>query len=196
MGIVVNVKSNANSVAMELRAAGVEMRERAVVSALNKTVQQARTAASREIRAAGYNVKASEIKKALRMARASSGRLFASLIASGRPIPLMAFGARGTRKGVSVNVLNGRKVLDGAFIAKMRNGKTGVFVREGARQKRTKANKWADLPIKHLFGPSIPAAMANAKVQAALVSLMNDKFPQILTQEAKFFSQRSGRSRA
>jgi Prophage minor tail protein Z (GPZ) len=194
----INVKTNADKVVMEFLAAGRDMRDRAVASALNKTVTQARTAASREIRGAGYNLKAGDVKKAMRMQRATSGQLRASLIASGRPIPLFKYSARATAKGVSVSVMKGRKLIAGAFIATMPNGRRGVFVRDmtKARHPRTKKNKYADLPIKELYGPSIPAALANAKVQDALLTIMNEKFPKILEHECKWLARKLGRTSA
>lgn len=195
MGVTVNVTSNANSVIMEMQAMATEMREKATVRALNKTMEQVRTQASRAVRAEGYNLKAATIKAAMKMHRARAGQLWARLVASGKPVPLMQYGARQTRKGVSVNVQKGRKLIPGAFIARMRNGRVGVFVRDekAARRPRMKSNKYADLPIRELFGPSVPAGLANAKVQEALQRLIEEKFPQILASEARFVIERSGR---
>lgn len=196
MSITVNVTSNANQVIMEMKAMATEMREKATVRALNRTIEQVRTQASREVRAAGYNLKAAVVRATMKMHRASAGRLWARVVASGRPIPLVQYSARQTRKGVTVNVMNGRKLVPGAFIAKMRNGKIGVFEREMPQRKRTKANKYAALPVRHLHGPSIPAALANAKVQQALQRLIEQKFPEILAREARFIIDRPGRGGA
>ena len=191
----VNVRSNGNVVAMELMAAAQEMRDLALVRALNKTADQVKVAASREVRAAGYNLKASTIKDNIQVRRAGPGNLKATVVARGRPVPMIEYSARKTAKGITVNVLKGRKLLAGAFFATMPNGHKGVFVRDMSkpRKERTKKNKWHDLPIKELFGPSVPSGLANATVQAALQRLIADRFPQILKSESAWLQRRAGR---
>lgn len=195
-GFSINVKSNADRVVLDLLAAAKDMPE-ATARALNRTVDQGKVAASREVKAAGYSMKIGEIKKAMRLKRATKSELRASIIASGRPIPLIQFSARQTSKGVSVNVLKGRKLIEGAFIATMPSGHRGVFVREpGAKHRKVAKGKtagWHALPIRELWGPSIPAAVANEKVQQALLSFMQDRFPKLLDHEVKWRSRRVGR---
>lgn len=162
------------------------VRDVAVPRALNKMIDQVATASAREIRATGYKLKISDIKKGLKKARATPNALTARVTASGRPIALMAYGARQTGKGVSVDVLNGRKVVTHAFIATMPNGHKQVLVRVGkTHQKKRKGagTQWSGLPIKALFGPSVPDGLANAAVQAALQRLVTEKFPTILRQQ-------------
>jgi hypothetical protein len=66
--------------------------------------------------------------------------------ASGKPVPLATFPARQTRKGVSVEVNRGqRKLVKSAFLATMKSGHTGVFVRQGK----------ARLPIRELYTSKI-----------------------------------------
>ncbi|MFB9123441.1 hypothetical protein E2553_05000 [Paraburkholderia dipogonis] len=52
---------------------------RAIVRALNKTAQQARTASGRMVRADGYNIKASAIKRSFTIERATPGKLSVTL---------------------------------------------------------------------------------------------------------------------
>lgn len=70
---------------------------------------------------------------------------------SGRPIPLIAFGARGPEpsrgKGRGVRTkLPAKRHLPHAFIATMPGGHRGVYQREGKGR----------LPIKQEFGPAMP----------------------------------------
>lgn len=194
-GLTVNVRTNASSIALELLASAQDMRNTALVRSLNKMGSQVVTAGSREIRKAGYSLKASDIKKALKLTRATQSSLAATVTASGRPIPLIKYGARQTARGVSVSVLNGRKVIPGAFIATMPTGHTGVFVLQpgGKHKKVKKAGKssWHQLPIRELFGPAIPDAMANAGVRDAIESLVADKFPGILEHEHAWLAKRT-----
>lgn len=60
--------------------------------------------------------------------------------ASGKEVPLGKYPARQVKRGVSVQVNKGqRRLIEGAFLAKMASGHVGVFKREG---------RWR-LPIKH-----------------------------------------------
>ncbi|WP_419692229.1 phage tail protein [Burkholderia gladioli] len=163
--------------------------QKAVVRALNKTAMQARTAAAVEVRSAGYNIKSSAIKKSFTIIRASRGNLVVVLKATGRPIALVNYGARQGKNGVSVQVKTGRTVLRHAFIATMRNGHTGVFERKGNAHKKVMRNGKvfrSGLPIKELFGPSIPQSLANDSVEKALMAKIREKFPQILRHEIAF----------
>lgn len=191
-----NVRTNADSVVMELLGAAQETPE-AVMRALNKMAEQGKVAGAREVRAAGYNLKIGAIKKGIKVRRATKSELRASVIATGKPVPLIEYGARQTAKGVSVSVLKGRKVIAGAFIATMPSGHSGVFVREqGAKHKKVGQGKqasWHALPIKELFGPSVPDGMGNKAVQVALQRLFTEKFPTLLEHEHQWLSKRGRR---
>jgi len=183
--------TNIQSVIDDLEA-GAKVTVRAVVNALNRTIAQVKTRASREVRAAGYKLKAADIKAAIRVTKASSGRLRADATASGKPIPLMKYSAKQGPGGVSVDVLNGRKVIAHAFIAQTKNGPQ-VFVREagGKHKKVMKGGKavWSSLPIRKLYGPSIPDSLASKAVEASLIALINERFPAILAHEHEWLNK-------
>ena len=179
-----------------------EKAARAVVRALNKTATTARAEAAREIRDVGYGLKIAAIKNAISIRRASDTELRAAVRARGRPTPLGKYGARQTKAGVSVAVLNGRKIIKGAFIATMKSGHHGVYVRvdSAAGRKfggngrkgfkitrgRTRKHDRHGLPIDELFGPGIPQAFVNDTVQAALTAVIRERFGVVLKQELKF----------
>lgn len=192
-GFSVNVRSNAHTLITELLSAADDMPQ-ATVRALNKMADQVKVQSAREVRDAGYTLKVSEIKRAMKVLRAAPGNMRATVVASGKPIPLINYGARQTAKGVSVSVLKGRKVIAGAFIATMPSGHKGVFVREpGAKHKKVGKGSqasWHALPIRELYGPSIPDGLANKAVQAALLSLIEDKFPKLLEHEQAWLARR------
>jgi hypothetical protein len=77
---------------------------------------------------------------------ATPDRLASEVKVTREEIPLSAFGARQTKGGVSVLVRRseGRKVLKGTFLARMKSGHIGVFHREGKKR----------LPILERFGPT------------------------------------------
>jgi hypothetical protein len=58
-----------------------------------------------------------------------------TLLAKAKPIPLMAFGARQTKTGVSVEVTKGKRaIVRHAFMSTMQSGHKGVFMREGPKR--------------------------------------------------------------
>jgi len=157
--------------------------------ALNKVADQTKVQAAREIRAAGYQLKVGAIKAAIRLDRASASTLRAVVVASDKMMPLYSYAARRTQKGVTVSVKSGgaRKRVANAFIATTRSGHTGVFERVILGGKRAPR-----LPIRELYGPSIPQAFANKTVQDALVRVVRDRFPAILEHEIKFARSQTG----
>lgn len=166
------------------------LRSKALPRALNKVADQAKVQASREIRAAGYQLKVSVIKAAITLKRANRNTLQAEVIASDHMMPLYAYAARRTKKGITVAVRGGqRKLIQNphAFIATLRGGNTGIFERVVVGGKRVPR-----LPIRELYGPSIPQAFANKTVQQALVRVVRERFPAILEREIKFARTQTG----
>lgn len=172
---------------LDVRRNGVKP---AVARALNKTGTTGRAQASRSIQAAGYNMKAGDIKAAITLPRrASQDDLNIELRARGKAIPLIQFGARATKRGVSVNVKRGRTTLSHAFIATMPSGHRGVFERVGTMHKRVARHGRrlsSGLPIRELFGPSIKAAFASDAVSSEVINTMRARFPVVLVQELNF----------
>ncbi|KVR46380.1 hypothetical protein WM11_31480 [Burkholderia ubonensis] len=75
----------------------------------------------------------------------------------------------------------------------MQNGHKGVFERTGKTHKKVMRNGKVvrtGLPIKELFGPSIPQSLANDAVQKALMKKIREKFPQILKHELAFIASK------
>lgn len=192
MAISVGVRGSMDKVIAHMGRLKKGVVEKAAPRALNKVIDQVATATAREIRDAGYKLKVGIIKKNLTKQRAGPGKLVAKVRASGRPIPLIHYGARETAKGVSVDVLNGRKVITSAFIAIKANGMKAVYVRAGSSHKKVVKNGraiWSGLPIKELYGPSVPDGLANQAVQEALQRLVEEKFPDILRQQINYLSK-------
>jgi hypothetical protein len=68
----------------------------------------------------------------------------------GSSVPMIEFPHSQVRGGVSVGINNGRRVLvQHAFVATMKSGHEGIFVRHGLPRHRNKAG--FDLPIKELY---------------------------------------------
>lgn len=193
--VSVELKHTLDRVLAEMDRISRDVREQATVRALNKLAAQVKTSASREIREAGYNLKAATVKKQLTVLRATPARLVATVRASGKPIPLIEYGAKGAAKGgVRVKVKGKTSVLRHAFIATMPNGHVGVYDRApGAKHKKgtqRRPNVWTQGPIKQLFGPGVPDALANASVQANIERLVQEKFAATLRSEVAYIVRR------
>lgn len=152
----------ASNIRIELNRADVEelktlmsalepdSRVRALVRAMNKTAKGVRTDISREIRAK-VNIKARDVTEGIKLWFANKNRPGVRITIKGSRRPLMAFGARQTKTGVSVQVYkaNGRKIIPHAFIRK-----NNVFWRaKGADGKMV-----GRYPIHLKYGLALPEA--------------------------------------
>ncbi len=118
------------------------------VRAINRTAASEKVAISRAV-ATDMRLKVGVVKDAISVRKATVNVPTAHVIAKGKRIPAIDFGARGPEpsrgkgKGVSAKLPGGR--YPHAFIARMRSGHRGVFQRTGK----------ARLPVVELKGPSI-----------------------------------------
>jgi len=168
---------------------------RALASAVNKTVAQAKTQMGREI-TAEFNVSAAYVRQRLRIRRAAfrQGRfgIEAALIGGDgikRSANIIRFvekkvslaeGRRrakaGTQKQLFVKVKRkgGTKPLEGAFIGN--KGRT-VFIRTGSKR----------LPIKPVQVIDVGQMFNTRRINAKVVSTMRSKFPEVFAREARFY---------
>lgn len=146
--------------------------------ALNKTIGNVRTQASKSIRQERA-LSAKVVKDALKVEKATQAKLTASLTASGRPIPLREYQARQGKKGVTVKVSPGaRKLVVHAGNKAFEIDKFGKHVYARTGTKRT--------PIKKLYGPSIPATFLKEVVVEAMRKVGGENWPKRFTEELKF----------
>lgn len=200
-----DIDINVQGAISKLRGEFIEMTganfRTAVARAINHSIAKARTQSTKAIRAR-YKVKSSDIKSRMHLKRAQKANLTATISLSMRPLPVHAFGARQTKKGVSVNVTGKRRVIRGAFIAKMASGHKGVWGRgyyasakdfawrkQASKQVDRKASKvsgkLSDLPIEEIVTAS-PYSMITHKTVADQVSRqLEQDFPGRLLHELK-----------
>lgn len=152
----------------------------AAVRALNKTATTVRAEAARRIRSE-YSIKTSAAKDQMAIRRATARDVRSAIVVSGRPIPLIEFSANQTKRGVSVKIKGARKVITHAFIARMRSGHRGVFIREIINGKRG-----ARLPIRELFSLSLPTAFSQKQIIAALEQVAAARYTETLAQEVRY----------
>lgn len=125
---MIDVRSNISDVLAGLDRCKRDVLEKAIPRALNRTAEMARTEASRSMRGEGYSFSSTEIKDAITVLRASTGRLVSTLKVRRKTKSLMDFSPRESKAGVTVKVLGQRKLIKGAFIAQLRNGTRGVYI--------------------------------------------------------------------
>lgn len=151
---------------------------RVIVRGLNKTAGNVRTSASGAIRQRRA-LSAKVVRDALAIKKATKDNLVSSLVVTGKPIPLKDYQASQTKRGVTAKVSPGKRKLvshrgNRAFIVDKIGGH--VFAREGKPR----------LPIKKLFGPSLPATFLQQQVKQAWTAAANDALPKRMAEEAKY----------
>ena len=175
-----------------------DIADKAVASALNKVVAQAKTAMKREI-VAEFNIAPAKVEAALRISRAVAGRGQIRMQASlespakrSRSLNLINFieksvslgQARKRAKAGTLNELHvqikrrgGKKALGSAFIGN--KGRT-VFVRTGKTR----------LPIKALQTIDVSQMFNTKRINAKVVQMIEAKFPAVFANEARFFTDK------
>lgn len=150
---------------------------RVIANALNRTMSNMATNINKEVRSR-YNIKAADVKETLVKKRATPSDLSAGVKSKGGVIGLEHFKVmpkkvQPKRKSpikTAVKKESPKKLHD-AFVADVTGLK--VFVRNSAKR----------LPIRRLYGPSIPQMLKNNVVQHEIQAKAEDMFRQRLTHE-------------
>lgn len=159
-------------------------------STVNKTLAQAQTEMSKQIRSE-FNLTASKVREklAIRRAKFSLGRFMVegalfSRDKSGRrrAINLINFGARQTKQGLTVKIKRG----GGRQLASKRGfiGNKGRTAFSRVGEKR--------LPIKPLQTIDVPQMFNTRRINAAVVRKIRERFPVIFERELAFYLSRFG----
>ncbi len=149
-------------------------------STINKVMVTARKESNKAVRAK-FNVKAGRISKSsVFLIKARDNKLEGVLIAKGRRVGLINFGAKQlARSFVKVKVIKrgGFKKIPRAFIATVK-GNTGVHIRTSPKSK----------PVKFFRkGPSIPHMFISAKADKVINTVARFRFEPIFKKQYKFF---------
>ena len=162
------------TVELRNRLQGLGARTRVAESrALNRTIQQVQTVAVRA-GAADTGLPQRRVRQGMSIQRATTAELRATLTVSGRRIPIIDFGARQTRSGVTYRLPGGGRTLaPGGFLATMMSGHTGAWRRHplpSTRWSRGRPRTWTpNLGIVELRGPSL-ARVFERKIAGALTT--------------------------
>jgi hypothetical protein len=183
------ITTNFPDIRRQLEGLQKDIAEKATARAVNRTMEQAMTDMSREIRQE-FNITAAKVREKLFLRRAGfkGGQLSieAALLSKTkdgrRSLNLINFQARQNREGVAVKIkrAGGRKTLKGAFIGN--KGRT-VFRRRGKDR----------LPIDPIQTIDVPMMFNTKKINAVVVRKIKDKFPAIWEREVRFYTSRAGR---
>lgn len=151
--------------------------------ALNKTLTAVSAEAARQIKADLGDLKIREIKAQLKKLLARPCALTATLLATGKRIPVIKLDPHAVQTGTGVTYRTGKTVHDipQAFLAIVKNGHYGVFTRKGKSR----------LPISEKFGASIPKVFLNAAVQDAMKKMAAIRWHKAFTQELTYELRKS-----
>lgn len=119
---------------------------------LNRTATSARTEISRSL-SKRIGLKIKDVRDKLSLQRASYSNWRSAVRISGKKIGLIKFRVRQTKKGVTYKHGRKRVLVRHAFIATMKTGHRGVFLRKGIER----------LPIKEIRGPSLAQVFTGAQ---------------------------------
>lgn len=157
-GNTISIRHNFPEVARKLNLLADDIGNKALVRALNKTIDQGKTEMARGI-SKEFRISVGTAKERLAVTRASAkpgtlrfeAKLEATKRGQGRSMNLIAFmtsGARQTRKGMTqvkfqVKRSGGRKTITGAFVGN--KGRT-MFIRTGKERLPIQALNTIDIP--------------------------------------------------
>lgn len=191
----VTLESNIDKVIAKMRGGAREYVAEALPRALNRTLEMARNKAARDMVADGYSIKVSEFKAAVKLVRASRGMRGVRMRVPRNSKSLMEFSPKETKAGVTVKIHGGAKLIKGAFIGQLQNGRTGVYIedktagkvimRRAKQHKRGSSGGWQAYPVRKLYGPSTGGMFVNERVQRSLDQFVAETFERRLTHELK-----------
>lgn len=157
--------------------------KKAIVPTLNRVGRKAFTVSKRTL-SKQMGIAQKGFKREVFLIKANRDRLHVTLVGRGKPIELIHFkGTRQTAVGIASSAWGKRKVYKGGFIATVGTGHRGTFKRKGD----------ARLPIKTLWGPSVPTTMEDETFQDAIDKVVEENFEQEFDRNYRRFTERAQR---
>jgi hypothetical protein len=162
----------------------------ATIRTLNRTAESAKVAGSRYV-ASQLGSKQAGVKRRIETIRATQKRLWATLVAKGRPLQLIEFvvGSKqptqqkgGKRGFVKTKVFGRQKTYYKAFIAPRRSGdsNTTMYIRKGKERK----------PIKLMYGPGIESIFKSDEAQRIMEDKVRERFPIEFASNLAYYIER------
>lgn len=181
MSFGISIESDLRNFQKQLNALEQQAFPKAVVRTLNRVASSAKVASAKHI-APMMNAKQADIKRRMREEKAYPRKLWASIIASGSALKLIAFKARQTAKGVVAKAWGVNKLYRGTFIAPVRHGSStnAVYVRKTKRS----------LPVKQLWGPGIAQLFKKPENLNIMTSIVTNRLPVEFRTNLQFYVSR------
>lgn len=201
-----SVSSNIKEVTKGLSRLEREVIPQAAARSLNDTATGTVKQAVRDL-SKQMPIKQKGARRGFKVIRARKKHLIAEIRTQGAAIPLIDFkGTRAVRAGVKSKAYGKDQLYKNAFIAKMPPGKRGkrhkgVFVNKSGNYSQRKQRGIAKLPsgkiyakalpIKELWGPSLPAVFADKEAHDKATKFIRKTFPKRLSHNIRFLASRA-----
>lgn len=142
------------------------------VRALNRVGTTVKAEAARAIREEAPALKIGRIKQRITIRRANPIGPEVVITARGAGMPLIEYRARQVRGGVAVTIKRGRTVVRHAFMATMKSGHQGVFMRRLQGEARARR-----LPVDELFSSTVADLFSNPKAISRMLRVAGQRWP-------------------
>mgnify|MGYP001598132394 CR=1 FL=1 len=184
--VSINIKAEFGQVLKALDGLRSDVRDKVLARTLNRIGEQTKTQATREI-SQEFNIKSSTVRERIIVRRAfASTRLAVEISVPTKggkrgSINVIHFGARQTKRGVTIKVKRGgsRKALKSSFIGN--DGRT-VFSRIHSKS----GVKSGRLPIYPVQTIDVPQMFNTKRITAKLLANVRDKFPIEFERQLRF----------
>jgi len=182
MSFNVTVSSDLKRLRRGLSTLEHKVTPQATVRTLNRVAESSRTASAKHI-APQMDARQGDVKRRMKTAKANRKQLWAVIVASGKPLRLIAFKARQTASGVRAKAWGKTKTYKNSFIAPFKAGsksKKGVFVRLTSKR----------LPIKQLWGPGVKQLFKQKENDAVMQTTVRTRFAKEFAANLRFYLNR------
>lgn len=186
----ISVERDLKSLRRGLNALQKQAVPQATVRTLNRVAESAKAASARHI-APQMGGRQAGVKRRIETRKSTVRRLWATLVASDRPLRLIEFvvGSKkptqqpgGKRGPVKAKAWGKTKTYRGAFIAPQKRGsnKTTVYVRKSGKR----------LPLKQLFGPGIMQLFRQRENASVMERKVQERLPKEFMQNLAYYISR------
>jgi hypothetical protein len=181
MSFNISIESGLKQFQKQLNALEREAYPKAVARTLNRVAGSTKSASAKHI-APLMNTKQSDIKRRMIDDKAYPKKLWASIIASGNALKLIAFKARQTSKGVVAKAWGTNKLYKHTFIAPVKRGSSNeaVYVRKSSHS----------LPVKQLWGPGIAQLFKKKENIAIMQDTVSMRLPIEFKKNIQYYASR------
>ena len=181
MSFNISVESDLKQLYKQLTQLEKQAYPAAIVRTLNRVASSVRSASAKHI-APQMNTKQADIKRRMLEDKAYPKKLWASIIASGNALKLIAFKARQTAKGVVAKAWGMSKLYRGTFIAPVKRGinNNAVYTRKSKHS----------LPVKQLYGPGVAQLFRNPENITIMQDIVRMRLPIEFRNNLNFYVSR------